>query len=233
MSDKLPRLLKLSKSGVQGAPPPRSGGVWATVLVLLLLAGAGAGVYFWQREATPSSAEPAPAKPAKPTKPAKPAEPDVRPTPTPTPPAPTPAPTPAPPPVYAAALAEGIALTEARKLDSAEKKLQALATEYPDGADIRRALGNLYLARNWPEPTLKNYRAAIALDPSLREDVAIIKAVISLLDSQSRGWDAHKFLAEEVGKAAIPALTDTVLNDPSASIRNRAKAVLDKLKAKP
>jgi serine/threonine-protein kinase len=231
MSQKLPRLLKLSKSGVQGPAPARrsGGGVWTAVLVLLVVAAGAAGVYFWQREARPSSAEPArPAPaPARPTKPAKPAEPPA--------PAParTPAPVPATPPVYAAALAEAVALTEARKLDAAEKKLQALAAEHPDGADIRRELGDLYLARNWPEPTLKNYRAALALDPGLREDAAIIRAVISLLDSQSRGWDAHKFLLEDVGKPAMPVLTDTVLNDPSAGIRNRAKAVLDKLKATP
>jgi hypothetical protein len=204
------------------------------VLVLLLLAAAGAGVYFWQRDATPSAAEPAPAatpaKPKPPEKPAKPTEPAPAPTPTPTP---APAPAPKPPPVYAAALAEAVALTQARKLDAAEKKLQALVAEHPDGADVRLALGNLYLARNWPDPTLKNYRAALARDPSLRDDPAIIKAVISLLDSQSRGWDAHKFLEEDVGKAAIPVLTDTVLNDPNAGIRNRAKAVLDKLKGKP
>jgi hypothetical protein len=236
MSQRLPRLLKLSKSGVQGpAPRGRRGGWWAAVLLVLVLAGGVAAVYVWQRDARPSSAAPAKPTPAKRAGPAdraeEPTERAPAPTPAPPAPAPTPVPLPRPPPAYAAALDEAVASTRAKRFDAAERQLKALADAHPAAADIRRELGHLYLARNWPGPTLKAYRAAIARDPALREDPSIVKGAISLLDSGTRGWDAQKFLEEDIGAVAMPTLIDTVLNDPSASIRNRAKAVLDKLKA--
>jgi hypothetical protein len=88
-------------------------------------------------------------------------------------------------------------------------------------------MGDLFLARNWPEETLTSYRAAIARDASLRTDAAIIRGAISLLDSNSRWWDAAKFLANDVD--ARDALADAAEHDLSPIIRNRAKDVLAKL----
>jgi len=70
-------------------------------------------------------------------------------------------------------------------------------------------------------------RAAFALDPDLRADPALIKAVL-------RGYNATasvdrviaRFLRDDIGAAARPYLEETARSHPNPIVRKRATAEL-------
>jgi serine/threonine protein kinase len=228
MSARLPKLAKLATKGEDVEAPAAKGGGRAglVVAVLLLVAIGGVVAYVMLSKRHP---EPAVATPPVGTPPAT----TTPPTPTPPPPTPTPA-VPAPTttttaPTWQAELDAANVLIKANKLDAAQTTLIALRRDHPDAAGVHRALGDLYLARNWPSETLASYRAAIAKDPALRTDPAIIAGAISLLDSSSRWWDAARFLAADVDARA--ALADAADHGANELIRTRARDVLAKLPA--
>jgi serine/threonine-protein kinase len=119
------------------------------------------------------------------------------------------------------------ALLRDRKITDAQARLTALRRTYPDAAPVHVAIAEVFLARNWPAETLAAYRAAVARDPALRTDASIIAGAISLLDSNSRWWDAARFLERDVDAKA--ALTEAAARDLTPVIRERAAAILAKL----
>jgi eukaryotic-like serine/threonine-protein kinase len=128
---------------------------------------------------------------------------------------------------WQAELDAALALLRDRKITDAQARLTALRRTYPDAAPVHKAIAEVFLARNWPAETLAAYRAAVARDPALRTDASIIAGAISLLDSNSRWWDAARFLERDVDAKA--ALTEAAARDLTPVIRERAAAILAKL----
>ena len=127
------------------------------------------------------------------------------------------------------------AIEAARKLAASGRRQQALDKlrelykQRPGDAAIPYELGRVYLQLDWPKQVLAAWRDAIRLDPTLRGDAALIRGVVSLLDSKSTWPQASRFLEREIGAAAIPALTATAKEHPSRTVRGRAAAILRRL----
>jgi serine/threonine-protein kinase len=88
-----------------------------------------------------------------------------------TPPSP-PEPSPAPPSSTAsdATRADLDALVDAGELAKAEKALRALLQQAPRTASAHLALGEIYFRRLWRADAIKEWEAALQLDPELRHD---------------------------------------------------------------
>lgn len=221
-SARLPNLAKLAAKTSTTEEEPKGGRMGLVVVLLLVLVGGGVATYVVLNKRAAKD------KPV--VKPVEAHAIDARsPAPTPAPQTAEPTPEPGPAPAWQADLEMAVAQIRNRQLDTAQATLTELKRKYPDAAPVHRALGDLYLARNWPSETLASYRAAIANDPALRTDPAIIAAAISLLDSASRWWDAAKFLATDVD--ARTELANAAEHGANAIIRARARDVLQKLPA--
>ena len=131
-----------------------------------------------------------------------------------------------PAPAWRVAVDDARARIAAGDLAGAGRQLAELGRRYPDRAEVHRALGALHLARNWPAQTLRSYRAALARDPALRADPEMIAGAISLLDSNSRWWDAVRFLQHDIGAAAAGAVQQAAAHGRTPMVRQRAAQLL-------
>ena len=107
------------------------------------------------------------------------------------------------------------------------KALQSLSYKNAKSADIAFLLGQLYLEKLWVDDGLKAFRHALQLDPSLRANPFLIRAVITGLGNDGDAAKVRKFLAREIGAPAVPYLREVLFGDWRAQVKERAKQVLD------
>ena len=99
--------------------------------------------------------------------------------------------------------------------------------KYPKDARLPYHAGLLYMDQMWWPDGLKQLHAAIALDPALKADPTLIKAVIRGFDTTaSYDWTLASFLRKDIGAAAKPYLEDVAQHHPNAVVRKRAAAEL-------
>jgi serine/threonine protein kinase len=132
-------------------------------------------------------------------------------------------------PSVGADVAKALQLANAGRPEDAVARLRELRERQPDDPQIPYALGRVYKRLNWPKQTIEAYRDAIRLDPALREDPALIGDLIGLLGSRSTWQLASRVLEQEIGAAALPALTETAANHRDATVRGRAAKLRDRL----
>jgi serine/threonine-protein kinase len=113
-------------------------------------------------------------------------------------------------------------LVRARRWAQAVHELQALQKRYPDNAYVPFVLGNVYLDQLQAAQGVAAYRQAFRLDPAYRGNAVIIHNAIRLLSIEGQASRAQRFLAEDIGAPAIPAL--------EAARTGRAASVLAELR---
>jgi serine/threonine-protein kinase len=102
--------------------------------------------------------------------------------------------------------------------------------EYPEEVPLAVAAGKLYFAKLWWTDGIKCFRDALRLDPSLRSDPDLIKAVLRGFNTTPDVDDRiESFVREDLGGAARPYLEETARSHPNNQIRARAAAELKRL----
>lgn len=98
---------------------------------------------------------------------------------------------------------------------------------YADDARLPYRAGLLYLERMWWADGLKQLRAAIALDASLKTDPDLIKAVVRGFNTTAH-YDATLagFLRTEIGSETKRYLEEVAASHPNPLVRKRARAEL-------
>ena len=152
--------------------------------------------------------------------------PKTAPAPTPVDVAPPPPPVAKPDPVLDL-LTHATSLASSEQRDSAIDLLLKARKTYPEDARLPYSLAKLYLGKMWWADGLKQARAALALDPTLKTDPELIKlAVRGFNTTKSYDGTLARFLREDIGDAAKPYIQDTADHHPNPIVRARAKAEL-------
>jgi serine/threonine protein kinase len=110
------------------------------------------------------------------------------------------------------------------------KHLQKLQSVWPDSARANRALGLAFMQKLYWNDGFKYFRKALSLDPEMRSDDEMIKAAIRSLTSRSKPQLGLRFLVQDIGDTAIPALEETAAGGTDQQ-REYAKRALSQLGA--
>jgi serine/threonine-protein kinase len=116
---------------------------------------------------------------------------------------------------------------------AAVKRLLALAKKHPRNALIPYTLGNICFDRLWWGDGFAAYSRAIALDPAYRNDERLIDDAIKSLMSNSQHARGARFIARELGQAAVPQLRQAARSARSLRVRERAARLLRTLTTAP
>ena len=121
-------------------------------------------------------------------------------------------------------------LAEPRVLGRTRSGLDVVSSArrvYPDSAPLAVVAGRLYFAKLWWVDGIKSFRDAIRIDPAYRSDPELIKiALRGFITTPSFNGELAAFLHDDLGRAVVPFLDETVRDHPNASIRARAAAEL-------
>lgn len=109
------------------------------------------------------------------------------------------------------------------------KGLQKLNHKNNKNAEIPFLLGQLYLSKLWVDDGLKLFRKAIELKPELRENPFLIRSVINGLGNDRDAGQVRRFLAQEVGRPAIPYLEEVLYGEKRKQVEDRATALLTEI----
>jgi hypothetical protein len=117
------------------------------------------------------------------------------------------------------------------KSEAAVQELVAARKRHPQSALLAYQLGRArFVKLDWRDG-LAAYRDAIKLDAArYREDPAMIRDVLRAFVVTPDFAPLAAFMHDDVGKAAAPFLDETAHNHPSAKIRARAAAELQRYK---
>jgi hypothetical protein len=98
---------------------------------------------------------------------------------------------------------------------------------HPQDPRLPYHAGLLYMDQMWWADGLKQLHAAIVLDPSLKNDHALIAAVVNGFDTTAQyDWTLATFLRQDIGAPAKAALADVAASHPNSLVRKRAAAEL-------
>jgi serine/threonine-protein kinase len=140
---------------------------------------------------------------------------------------PPPAPTPAAADPAAEVLQRAQALAAGGGRGRAIDLLVKARKTFPNDARLPYHAGLMYLDEMWWGDGLKQLHAAIALDPTLKSDPALIKGVIRGFNTTaSHDWTLSTFLHDDIGEAAKPYLEEVARDHPNPLVRKRAAAEL-------
>jgi len=128
------------------------------------------------------------------------------------------------------AFARARELIDAGNSDAALEQLLAARKVYPDDARLAYLAGTIYFERQWWTVGLKQFRDALALDPTFRSDPELIKIVLkAFITPADYHAELGSFLREDIGPPAREYLEETAQTHPRASTRARAQAELDRM----
>ncbi|HTJ45061.1 MAG TPA: protein kinase [Kofleriaceae bacterium] len=126
-------------------------------------------------------------------------------------------------------LARARAMVESGDSDGALRLLDSARRTFPDRAALSYEVGRLYFARLWWRDGMAAFRAAIRVDPGYRTDPDLIKTVLrGFITTPDTDEGLARFLRNDIGEAAIPYLQETAESNPSAKVRARAAALLER-----
>jgi hypothetical protein len=96
----------------------------------------------------------------------------------------------------------------------------------PDNAQLALALGRAYFAKLWWSEGVKNFRDAVRLDPELKTDPEMLKAVLKGFLTTPSVDDRIADFMLELGDPMKAYLQETAETHPNKQLRARAKAEL-------
>jgi hypothetical protein len=109
--------------------------------------------------------------------------------------------------------------------------LRSRAT-YVQDARLAALAGRLYFEKLWWADGVEQLRAAFALEPSLRSDPELVAlAVKGYVTTPAYNALLGKFVREDIGAAALPALEQIAKTHRSRAIRSRAAAEIRRMSA--
>jgi eukaryotic-like serine/threonine-protein kinase len=130
-----------------------------------------------------------------------------------------------------AVLARADDLAQGGDPEAALSVLAKARKQYPDSAQLAAAAGKLYFDKLWFSDGVKQFRDALRLDPSLRQDADIIKSALrGFITTPDIDDRIEAFLREDIGAAARPYLEETAKTHPNKQIRARAQAELRRIR---
>ena len=120
-------------------------------------------------------------------------------------------------------------VARARQMTAAGRRQQAIdllikaRKTYPKEARLPLAAAKLYLEKVWWNDGLEQARAALALDPTLKNDAELIRLVLRGFN-MTKHYDSTlaRFLREDIGAPAKPFLEETAKKHANPIVRNRA-----------
>ncbi len=137
------------------------------------------------------------------------------------------------PPLRDPAIDDALQLSAAGDHAAALTALKALRRSRPDDPQVPLALGHISRLASHPKDAVAAYRATLELDPSLASDPVLIADLVALLASKTAWQAAASVITDDVGAAALPALTDAAEHHANAKVRSRAATLRDKLAVSP
>jgi Flp pilus assembly pilin Flp len=103
---------------------------------------------------------------------------------------------------------------------------------YPNDARLPRFAGMIYFDKLWWADGVKQLRAALAIDPALRDDPELTAvAVTGFITTPTYNRLLGRFLRDELGAAAMPNLERVAREHRNPAIRARADAELRRMAA--
>jgi hypothetical protein len=106
------------------------------------------------------------------------------------------------------------------------KALQKVTHKNSKDDELYFLLGQLYLSKLWVSDGLKSFRSAIALNPAYRQNPFLVRAAIEGLGNDSDHGQVQRFLAQDIGRPAVPYLQEVLYGDWRAQVKERAALVL-------
>lgn len=106
------------------------------------------------------------------------------------------------------------------------KELQRLSGRNASCADIPYLLGQLYLEKLWVGDGLKAFRRALEIDPTLRANPFLIRAVLVGLANDRDHHQVQRFLIQDIGSPAAPYVEEVLYGEWRQQVKERAAAVL-------
>jgi eukaryotic-like serine/threonine-protein kinase len=110
--------------------------------------------------------------------------------------------------------------------DEVLRGLQRSALRQPKNAEIPLAVGQVYCERLWVSDCLQSFRKAIAIDAKTRNDPRLIDSAMFGLGNDRAHQDVRRFIANEIGAAAIPSLKAVTTGRWRKEVKERAAATL-------
>ncbi|MCU0664685.1 MAG: protein kinase [Myxococcota bacterium] len=128
-------------------------------------------------------------------------------------------------------IAAALELLQGKEYDEAISLLRKLQQIDPENAQYPYTLGRIYFEKKWHKDSLEQYRIAIRMDPSLRDQQTMNEHFISMLSSK-KSWDTlRQVFVREVGAPALPYLQRAAKTDPDERIRKRASIIAAEISA--
>ncbi len=107
-----------------------------------------------------------------------------------------------------------------------------LAREHPDDPTTYLALGHVALAEDAPDAARDAFKRALELDQEMASEVRFAAAMIALVEKEAPpSEEVVKDIAAEGGLGSVPFLAEVFAKSPSAAVRRRAYAGLERLDA--
>ncbi|MCG5052624.1 MAG: hypothetical protein KA712_06660 [Myxococcales bacterium] len=113
------------------------------------------------------------------------------------------------------------------QIPEAKAILMQQLSSHPDSARVHFLLGTIAFSESDPDAGLERYGEALALDPGLRGDAALLYNVKALLADRRRDVAALAFLAEKVGAPAGETLAEIASRDLRSHFRQTARAACE------
>lgn len=115
-------------------------------------------------------------------------------------------------------------------LTAARAAVDELAKTHPDDPTTYMAVGQVALAENKPDDAHQAFARALKLDPEIASEVRFSTTMIALVKKNAApSSEVVKDVAADGGRGSIPFLVEVFEETPSASIRRRAYAGLERL----
>jgi hypothetical protein len=89
------------------------------------------------------------------------------------------------------------------------------------------------MERMWWADGLEQYEDALRLDPSYRFDEGLIENVVRSLINDRVYPGNESLLVDRIGSPALPALQRSARSNPNAKVRERARALVERLSPAP
>ena len=122
----------------------------------------------------------------------------------------------------------GKAMIESQQYEEAANMLKAARKSHPESAELAFLAGKAYFGELWWSDGVDNFRDAIKLDDSYRNNPDLLKTVLKgFLTTPDLDGRIVEFMRRDLGAAMRPYLEETADKHPKKAMRARARAELN------
>jgi serine/threonine protein kinase len=118
-------------------------------------------------------------------------------------------------------------LMASERFEEAIEVLKKGRKAHPDSAELAFVAGKAYFAQLWWSDGVDNFRDAVQLDPSYKENPELLKAVLKGFLTTPDVDDRIVDFMREIGTPMRPYLEETAEKHPKKNLRARARAELN------